>query len=73
QFVKGSRVVKSYAVNKDGSITEGDILPASQYDVEEPSADNKQTLTVHLKTDDSVPYLIVFKTSLKLHVLKRDL
>ncbi|WFF94528.1 SpaA isopeptide-forming pilin-related protein [Bacillus paralicheniformis] len=72
QFVKGSVVVKSYAVNKDGSITEGDILPASQYDVEEPSADNKQTLTVHLKTDDSVPYLIVFKTSLKGQVIKRD-
>ena len=72
QFEKGSVVVKSYSVNKDGSITEGDILPASQYDVEEPSAANKQTLTVHLKTDDSVPYLIVFKTSLKGQVIKRD-
>ncbi|MEC0789936.1 collagen binding domain-containing protein, partial [Bacillus haynesii] len=72
QFVKGSVIVKSYAVNKDGSITEGDILPASQYDVEEPSADNKQTLTVHLKTDDSVPYLIEFKTSLKGQVIKHE-
>ncbi|MEC0479033.1 SpaA isopeptide-forming pilin-related protein [Bacillus licheniformis] len=72
QFEKGSVVVKSYSVNKDGSITEGDILPASQYDVEEPSAANKQTLTVHLKTDDSVPYLIEFKTSLKGQVIKHD-
>ncbi|TWM40300.1 Serine-aspartate repeat-containing protein D [Bacillus licheniformis] len=72
QFEKGSVVVKSYSVNKDGSITEGDILPASQYDVEEPSAANKQTLAVHLKTDDSVPYLIEFKTSLKGQVIKHD-
>ncbi|MCY8356034.1 Ig-like domain-containing protein [Bacillus haynesii] len=72
QFVKGSVVVKSYKVNKDGSITEGDILPASQYDMEEPSADNKHTLTVHLKTDDSVPYLIEFKTSLKGQVIKHE-
>ncbi|MED4409577.1 SpaA isopeptide-forming pilin-related protein [Bacillus licheniformis] len=38
----------------------------------EPSAANKQTLTVHLKTDDSVPYLIEFKTSLKGQVIKHD-
>ncbi|PJH93601.1 SpaA isopeptide-forming pilin-related protein [Bacillus sp. SN1] len=69
QFVPGSVVVKSYTINKNGSITEGDALDPSKYDVEEPSANNERTLTVHLKTGDSVPYLIEFKTSLKGQVI----
>ncbi|MCY8992304.1 SpaA isopeptide-forming pilin-related protein [Bacillus atrophaeus] len=72
QFVPGSVVVKSYTINKNGSITEGDALDPSKYDVEEPSANNKRTLTVHLKTDDSVPFLIEFKTSLKGQVIKQS-
>ncbi|MED2942455.1 SpaA isopeptide-forming pilin-related protein [Bacillus swezeyi] len=72
QFVPGSIVVKSYSINKNGSITEGDTLDPSKYDVEEPSADNDHTLTVHLKTDDSVPYLIEFKTSLKGQVIDQS-
>lgn len=72
QFVPGSVVVKSYTINKNGSITEGDALDPSKYDVEEPSANNKRTLTVHLKTGDSVPYLIEFKTSLKGQVIDQN-
>ncbi|MCF7619689.1 SpaA isopeptide-forming pilin-related protein [Bacillus sonorensis] len=72
QFVPGSVVVKTYTINKNGSITEGEALDSSKYDVEEPSAGNDHTLTVHLKTDDSVPYLIEFKTSLKGQVIKQN-
>ncbi|RKQ25026.1 LPXTG cell wall anchor domain-containing protein [Bacillus subtilis] len=72
QFVPGSVVVKSYTINKNGSITEGDALDPSKYDVEEPSANNERTLTVHLKTGDSVPYLIEFKTSLKGQVIDQN-
>lgn len=72
QFVPGSVVVKSYTINKNGSITEGDALDPSKYDVEEPSAKNERTLTVHLKTGDSVPYLIEFKTSLKGQVIDQN-
>ncbi|MEC1429601.1 SpaA isopeptide-forming pilin-related protein [Bacillus subtilis] len=72
QFVPGSVVVKSYTINKNGSITEGDALDTSKYDVEEPSAKNERTLTVHLKTGDSVPYLIEFKTSLKGQVIDQN-
>ncbi|MCY8994694.1 SpaA isopeptide-forming pilin-related protein [Bacillus inaquosorum] len=72
QFVPGSVVVKGYTINKNGSITEGDALDPSKYDVEEPSANNERTLTVHLKTGDSVPYLIEFKTSLKGQVIDQN-
>ncbi|MCY7978105.1 SpaA isopeptide-forming pilin-related protein [Bacillus inaquosorum] len=72
QFVPGSVVVKSYTINKNGSITEGDAIDPSSYDVEEPSANNERTLTVHLKTGDSVPYLIEFKTSLKGQVIDQN-
>ncbi|MCY8204521.1 Ig-like domain-containing protein [Bacillus sp. N12A5] len=72
QFVPGSVVVKSYTINKNGSITEGDALDPSKYDVEEPSEKNERTLTVHLKTGDSVPYLIEFKTSLKGQVIDQN-
>ncbi|WP_368651019.1 SpaA isopeptide-forming pilin-related protein [Bacillus inaquosorum] len=72
QFVPGSVVVKSYTINKNGSITEGDALDPSKYDVEEPSANNERTLTVQLKTGDSVPYLIEFKTSLKGQVIDQN-
>ncbi|UPV78757.1 SpaA isopeptide-forming pilin-related protein [Bacillus rugosus] len=72
QFVPGSVVVKSYTINKNGSITEGDALDPSKYEVEEPSANNERTLTVHLKTGDSVPYLIEFKTSLKGKVIDQN-
>ncbi|MCY7829295.1 Ig-like domain-containing protein [Bacillus spizizenii] len=72
QFVPGSVVVKSYTINKNGSITEGDALDPSKYEVEEPSEKNERTLTVHLKTGDSVPYLIEFKTSLKGKVIDQN-
>ncbi|WP_088884212.1 SpaA isopeptide-forming pilin-related protein [Bacillus spizizenii] len=72
QFVPGSVVVKSYTINKNGSITEGDALDPSKYEVEEPSEKNERTLTVHLKTGDSVPYLIEFKTSLKGQVIDQN-
>ncbi|WHY09134.1 SpaA isopeptide-forming pilin-related protein [Bacillus subtilis] len=72
QIVPGSVVVKSYTINKNGSITEGDALDPSKYEVEEPSAKNERTLTVHLKTGDSVPYLIEFKTSLKGQVIDQN-
>ncbi|MCI3988230.1 hypothetical protein MMJ63_28530, partial [Bacillus vallismortis] len=54
----------SYTINKNGSITEGDVLDPYKYEVEEPSEKNVRTLTVHLKTGDSMPYLIEFKTTL---------
>ncbi|MCY8188575.1 Ig-like domain-containing protein [Bacillus spizizenii] len=72
QFVPGSVVIKSYTINKNGSITEGDALDPSKYEVEEPSEKNERTLTVHLKTGDSVPYLIEFKTSLKEKVIDQN-
>ncbi|MEC0494517.1 SpaA isopeptide-forming pilin-related protein [Bacillus glycinifermentans] len=72
QFDQGSLVVKSYTINKNGSITEGDALDPSKYEVEEPSADNDNTLTVHLKTDDSIAYLIEFTTSLKGQVISQN-
>lgn len=72
QFVPGSVVIKSYTINKNGSITEGDALDPSKYEVEEPSEKNERTLTVHLKTGDSVPYLIEFKTSLKGKVIDQN-
>ncbi|MEC1623603.1 SpaA isopeptide-forming pilin-related protein [Bacillus mojavensis] len=72
QFVPGSVVVKSYTINKNGSITEGDVLDPSKYEVEEPSEKNERTLTVHLKTSDSVPYLIEFKTTLKGKVIDQN-
>lgn len=72
QFVPGSAVIKSYTINKNGSITEGDALDPSKYEVEEPSEKNERTLTVHLKTGDSVPYLIEFKTSLKGKVIDQN-
>ncbi|WP_415833996.1 SpaA isopeptide-forming pilin-related protein, partial [Bacillus spizizenii] len=72
QFVPGSVVIKSYTINKNGSITEGNALDPSKYEVEEPSEKNERTLTVHLKTGDSVPYLIEFKTSLKGKVIDQN-
>ncbi|WP_424161688.1 SpaA isopeptide-forming pilin-related protein [Bacillus amyloliquefaciens] len=72
QFLHGSVAVKKYTISKNGSITEGEALDPSKYEVEEPSDGNKNTLTVHLKTDDSVPYLIEFKTSLKGQVIKQN-
>lgn len=72
QFVPGSVVVKSYTINKNGSITEGDVLDPSKYEVEEPSEKNERTLTVHLKTSESVPYLIEFKTTLKGKVIDQN-
>ncbi|MEC1567130.1 SpaA isopeptide-forming pilin-related protein [Bacillus velezensis] len=72
QFLHGSVAVKSYTISKNGSITEGEALDPSKYEIEEPSDGNKNTLTVHLKTDDAVPYLIEFKTSLKGQVIKQN-
>lgn len=72
QFLHGSVAVKKYTISKNGSITEGEALDPSKYEVEEPSDGNKNTLTVHLKTEDSVPYLIEFKTSLKGQVIKQN-
>ncbi len=72
RYVPGSLSVKKYTINKNGSITEGDALDPSRYEVEEPSADNDHTLTVQLKTDDSAPYLIEFKTSLKGKVIHQS-
>ncbi|WP_345759433.1 SpaA isopeptide-forming pilin-related protein [Bacillus sp. PBIB1] len=72
QFLHGSVAVKTYTISKNGSITEGEALDPSKYEIEEPSDGNKNTLTVHLKTDDNVPYLIEFKTSLKGQVIKQN-
>ncbi|MEC1385365.1 SpaA isopeptide-forming pilin-related protein [Bacillus velezensis] len=72
QFLHGSVAVKMYTISKNGSITEGEALDSSKYEIEEPSDGNKNTLTVHLKTDDAVPYLIEFKTSLKGQVIKQS-
>ncbi|MES1030232.1 SpaA isopeptide-forming pilin-related protein [Bacillus velezensis] len=72
QFLHGSVAVKSYTISKNGSITEGEALDPSKYEIEEPSDGNKNTLTIHLKTDDAVPYLIEFKTSLKGQVIKQN-
>ncbi len=68
----GSVAVKTYTISKNGSITEGEALDSSKYEIEEPSDGNKNTLTVRLKTDDAVPYLIEFKTSLKGQVIKQS-
>ncbi|QEV90615.1 LPXTG cell wall anchor domain-containing protein [Bacillus velezensis] len=72
QFLHGSVAVKTYTISKNGSITEGEALDSSKYEIEEPSDGNKNTLTVRLKTDDAVPYLIEFKTSLKGQVIKQS-
>ncbi|MED3449389.1 SpaA isopeptide-forming pilin-related protein [Bacillus velezensis] len=72
QFLHGSVAVKTYTISKNGSITEGEALDSSKYEIEEPSDGNKNTLTVHLKTDDALPYLIEFKTSLKGQVIKQS-
>ncbi|NMW09948.1 SpaA isopeptide-forming pilin-related protein [Bacillus velezensis] len=72
QFLHGSVAVKMYTISKNGSITEGEALDSSKYEIEEPSDGNKNTLTVRLKTDDAVPYLIEFKTSLKGQVIKQS-
>ncbi len=72
QFLHGSVAVKTYTISKNGSITEGEALDPSKYEIEEPSDGNKNTLIVRLKTDDAVPYLIEFKTSLKGQVIKQS-
>ncbi|APA01780.1 SpaA isopeptide-forming pilin-related protein [Bacillus velezensis] len=72
QFLHGSVAVKTYTISKNGSITEGEALDPSKYEIEEPSDGNKNTLIVRLKTDDAVPYLIEFKTSLKGQVIKQN-
>ncbi len=68
----GSVAVKTYTISKNGSITEGEALDSSKYEIEEPSDGNKNTLIVRLKTDDALPYLIEFKTSLKGQVIKQN-
>ncbi|WP_426616640.1 SpaA isopeptide-forming pilin-related protein [Bacillus velezensis] len=72
QFLHGSVAVKTYTISKNGSITEGEALDSSKYEIEEPSDGNKNTLIVRLKTDDALPYLIEFKTSLKGQVIKQN-
>ncbi|MBU0446661.1 SpaA isopeptide-forming pilin-related protein [Bacillus amyloliquefaciens] len=72
QFLHGSVAVKTYTISKNGSITEGESLDSSKYEIEEPSDGNKNTLIVRLKTDDALPYLIEFKTSLKGQVIKQN-
>ncbi|MEC1106727.1 SpaA isopeptide-forming pilin-related protein [Bacillus velezensis] len=72
QFLHGSVAVKTYTISKNGSITEGEALDPSKYEIEEPSDGNKNTLIVRLKTDDALPYLIEFKTSLKGQVIKQN-
>ncbi|AIW36634.1 MULTISPECIES: SpaA isopeptide-forming pilin-related protein [Bacillus] len=72
QFLHGSVAVKTYTISKNGSIIEGEALDSSKYEIEEPSDGNKNTLIVRLKTDDAVPYLIEFKTSLKGQVIKQN-
>ncbi|RUR93220.1 SpaA isopeptide-forming pilin-related protein [Bacillus velezensis] len=72
QFLHGSVAVKTYTISKNGSITEGEALDPSKYEIEEPSDGNKNTLIVRLKTDDALPYLIEFKTSLKGQVIKQS-
>jgi LPXTG-motif cell wall-anchored protein len=66
KFVTGSVVVRSYTINSNGSIKEGNPLDPSKYEVTEPSAANNKTLTVKFKTDadDTNQYMVEFKTSL---------
>ncbi|MDH8002005.1 SpaA isopeptide-forming pilin-related protein [Bacillus cereus] len=65
KLVPGSIEVRHMILNgSPNSARPGDAVPIEQYELEEPTDKNKNTLQVHFKQSINSPYYIIFKTSL---------
>lgn len=61
----GFVVIKSYMINKNGFIIEGNVFDFFKYEVEEFLEKNECILMVYFKMGDFVLYLIEFKILFK--------
>ncbi|HGH7174678.1 TPA: SpaA isopeptide-forming pilin-related protein [Bacillus wiedmannii] len=65
KLVPGSIEVRHMILNgSPDNARPGDAVPIEQYELEEPTDKNKNTLQVHFKQSINSPYYIIFKTSL---------
>ncbi|MBE3643924.1 LPXTG cell wall anchor domain-containing protein [Bacillus anthracis] len=65
KLVPGSIEVRHMILNgSPNNARPGDAVPIEQYELEEPTDKNKNTLQVHFKQSINSPYYIIFKTSL---------
>ncbi|MEC3106010.1 SpaA isopeptide-forming pilin-related protein [Bacillus tropicus] len=65
KLVPGSIEVRDMILNgSPNNARPGDAVPIEQYELEEPTDKNKNTLQVHFKQSINSPYYIIFKTSL---------
>ncbi|PFL66625.1 collagen-binding protein [Bacillus cereus] len=65
KLVPGSIEVRHMILNgSPDNARPGDAVPIKQYELEEPTDKNKNTLQVHFKQSINSPYYIIFKTSL---------
>ncbi|MGG0300295.1 SpaA isopeptide-forming pilin-related protein [Bacillus albus] len=65
KLVPGSIEVRHMILNgSPDDARPGDAVPIEQYELEEPTDKNKNTLQVHFKQSINSPYYIIFKTSL---------
>ncbi|PEW80823.1 collagen-binding protein [Bacillus cereus] len=65
KLVPGSIEVRHMTLNgSPDNARPGDAVPIEQYELEEPTDKNKNTLQVHFKQSINSPYYIIFKTSL---------
>ncbi|WP_142348488.1 SpaA isopeptide-forming pilin-related protein [Bacillus toyonensis] len=65
KLVPGSIEVRDMILNgSPDNAKPGNAVPTEQYELEEPTDKNKNTLKVHFKQSINSPYYIIFKTSL---------
>ena len=65
KLVPGSIEVRDMILNGNPNNAQpGNAVPTEQYELEEPTENNKNTLKVHFKQSINSPYYIIFKTSL---------
>ncbi|MDP7991662.1 SpaA isopeptide-forming pilin-related protein [Bacillus sp. MHSD_36] len=65
KLVPGSIEVRDMILNgSPDNARPGNAVPTEQYELEEPTEKNKNTLKVHFKQSINSPYYIIFKTSL---------
>ncbi|MED0953316.1 SpaA isopeptide-forming pilin-related protein [Bacillus mobilis] len=65
KLVPGSIEVRHMNVNSGSEqVAPGDAVSPKEYELEEPTDKNKNTLKVHFKQSINSPYYIIFKTSL---------
>ncbi|MEN8646988.1 SpaA isopeptide-forming pilin-related protein [Bacillus cereus group sp. BceL062] len=65
KLVPGSIEVRDMILNgSPDNAKPGNAVPTEQYELEEPTDRNKNTLKVHFKQSINSPYYIIFKTSL---------